>query len=150
VATKVVETIIAPHIDFSRLAADLLPNAWPSATTAQQERVTREIGTFLVRILAISVSTLTNEKIVLDTSVIAPNGKEATVRCKVLSPGDPTEGLEYALEKNGSDWKVHDMMVGGVSLFGVYREQFAPIVRAQGIDGLISVLEKKNSAARGR
>ena len=149
-ATTVVETLVAPHIDFSRLAAELLPSAWPSASPSQRERVTREIRTFLVRTLAVSVSTLTNERIVFDTATIAADGKEAVVRCKVLSPGDQTEGLEYALEKSESGWKVHEMKVGGVSLFAIYREQFAPIVRAQGVDGLISALEKKNSAAKGR
>jgi phospholipid transport system substrate-binding protein len=147
-ATTVVETLVAPHIDFSRLAAELLANAWSSASPSQQERVAKEIKTMLVRTLAISISTLTNERILLDTSTVAPNGKDAVVRCKVLTPGEQTEGVEYALENNGNGWKVHEMKVGGVSLFTIYRDQFAPIVRAQGMDGLISILEKKNSAAK--
>ena len=147
-ATTVAETVVAPHIDFSRLAVDLLPGSWSSATTSQQERVTGEIKTFLVRMLATSLSTLGDERVVLDTSVVAPNGKDALVRCKVLSPGKSTESLEFALEKKDNAWKVYEMKLGGVSVFGVYRDQFSPIVRTQGIDGLISTLEKRNSSAR--
>jgi phospholipid transport system substrate-binding protein len=149
-ATTVVETLIAPHFDFSRLTAGVLPKTWPSASPSQQDRVTREFRTMLVRTLALALSTLTDERIVFDTSIVPPNGKEAMVRCRVLSPGEEAEGLEYALEKSENGWKAHDMKVGGVSLLAMYREQFAPIVRTQGIDGLISILEQKNLAAKAR
>jgi phospholipid transport system substrate-binding protein len=41
-------------------------------------------------------------------------------------------------------WQVYDVKIAGVSLVLAYRESFASIVRASGIDGLIRMLEDKN------
>ena len=147
VAASVAETLIAPRFDFPRLAAGALSQAWPSASPAQQERLADEVRTMLIQTLSVTLTSITDEKIVLDRSIVRADGKEATVRCKVLSPGDEPVGLEYELVWTGADWKAYEMRIGGVSLTAMYREQFAPIIRRRGIDGLISVLEKKNSTA---
>lgn len=147
VAASVVETLIAPHFDFPRLTSEVLSQAWLSASPAQQRRLTDEVRTMLVQTLAVTLTSITDEKIVLDRSFVRPDAKEATVRCKVLSPGDESAGLEFELVRKGADWKAYEMRIGGVSLTAMYREQFAPVVRRRGIDGLISALEEKNSTA---
>jgi phospholipid transport system substrate-binding protein len=148
VAAKVTETLIAPHFDFPRVTAEVLSKAWTSASQSQKDRVTREFRALLIRTLAVTLSSLTDERIVLDGSTLRPDGKVATVRCRVLSAGDEAVGLEYELAKTENDWKAHEMKIGGVSLLAMYREQFARIVRSEGIDGLISVLERKNADAK--
>jgi phospholipid transport system substrate-binding protein len=147
VAASVTETLIARHFDFPRLTAGVLPSAWLSASPSQQERLTREFRTMLIQTLAVTLSSLTDERIVLDGSTVSPDGKAVIVRCKVLSPGDEAVSLEYEFAKTGNDWKAHEMKIGGVSLIATYRRQFAQVVRTQGVNGLISVLEKKNAAA---
>lgn len=147
VAASVVETLIAPRFDFPRLTAGVLSKAWLSASPAQQEQLAGGLRTMLIQTLAVALGSLTDERIVLDGSIVQPDGKTAIVRCKVLSPGDEPVGLEYELAKIGTDWKAYEMKIGGVSLTAMYREQFAPFVRSRGIDGLISALEKKNATA---
>ncbi|MNC85930.1 Toluene tolerance, Ttg2 [compost metagenome] len=50
------------------------------------------------------------------------------------------------MEKTANGWKVYDVMVGGVSLVANYRTEFANMVRASGIDGLIKDLQTKNKS----
>jgi phospholipid transport system substrate-binding protein len=47
--------------------------------------------------------------------------------------------------KAGSDWKIYDVTVEGVSLVTTYRSTFAEEIRQNGIDGLIKSLQEKNS-----
>ncbi|MCC6880313.1 MAG: ABC transporter substrate-binding protein, partial [Rhodocyclaceae bacterium] len=51
-----------------------------------------------------------------------------------------------SLEKNGSAWKVYDVVVAGVSLVTNYRSSFATEIRNGGIDGLIKTLKAKNKS----
>jgi phospholipid transport system substrate-binding protein len=45
----------------------------------------------------------------------------------------------------GSDWKIYDVTVEGVSLVTTYRSTFADEIRQNGVDGLIKSLQAKNS-----
>ena len=147
VAASVVETLIAPRFDFPRLAAGVMLKDWLSASPAQRERLAEGLRTLLVQTLAVSLSSLTDEKIVLERSIVHADGRTAVVRCKVLSPGEEAVGLEYELGKVGADWMAYEMKIGGVSLTAMYREQFARVVRTRGIDGLIAALDMKNANA---
>jgi phospholipid transport system substrate-binding protein len=57
--------------------------------------------------------------------------------------------LDYRLEKTpsvGAGWKIYDLNVMGVWLVETYRTQFASEIAANGIDGLIATLAKRNKA----
>jgi phospholipid transport system substrate-binding protein len=47
--------------------------------------------------------------------------------------------------KAGSDWKIYDVAVEGVSLVTTYRSTFGEEIRQNGIDGLIKSLQQKNT-----
>jgi phospholipid transport system substrate-binding protein len=48
------------------------------------------------------------------------------------------------MEKTSSEWKVYDVVVGGVSLVTNYRDSFNSAIRDGGVDGLIKTLASKN------
>ena len=72
---------------------------------------------------------------------------DVTVRTQIHQAGarQPIT-LDYSLEKNGSAWKVYDVVVAGVSLVTNYRSSFATEIRNGGIDGLIKTLKAKNAS----
>jgi len=47
---------------------------------------------------------------------------------------------------SGSDWKVFDVALDGVSLVRNYRSSFRSELARHGIDGLIASIEAKNAA----
>jgi phospholipid transport system substrate-binding protein len=49
------------------------------------------------------------------------------------------------MRKTGSDWKVYDIAVEGISLVLTYRSEFDAVVKQEGIDGLIKRLAQKNT-----
>ena len=54
--------------------------------------------------------------------------------------------IDYSMEKTAANWKVYDVMVGGVSLVVNYRTEFNIAVRNAGIEGLIKQLKAKNQS----
>ncbi len=73
-----------------------------------------------------------------------PEDDEVIVRSQVLRPGKEPIQLDYRLEKSGASWKVFDLNILGLWLIENYRTQFAQIVTANGIDGLIDSMREKN------
>jgi hypothetical protein len=73
-----------------------------------------------------------------------PGDTEVTVRSQVRQSGTEPVAIEYDLAKNGTQWKVYDVRISGISLVATYRSTFAEEITNRGVDGLIAVLAKKN------
>src|SRR5574342_1312386 len=67
----------------------------------------------------------------------------AEVRTKVLS-GKTDIPLDYRLLNKGTDWRVYDVVVDGVSLVNNYRGQFSKILRSSTYADLVDQLRKKS------
>jgi phospholipid transport system substrate-binding protein len=67
----------------------------------------------------------------------------AEVRTKVLT-GKVEIPLDYRLLNKGTDWRVYDVVVDGVSLVNNYRGQFSKILRSSSYTDLVDQLRKKS------
>ncbi|HEY0337774.1 MAG TPA: ABC transporter substrate-binding protein, partial [Burkholderiales bacterium] len=64
----------------------------------------------------------------------------------VRSPNRPQPiPVDYRMTKGSDGWKVYDVIVENLSLVTNYRSSFASEIQRSGIDGLIKVLQAKNS-----
>ena len=75
----------------------------------------------------------------------AANANEVIVRSRIVGRPDPIN-LDYRMEKAGSDWRIYDVNVAGVWMNDSFRNQFAPIARSKGIDGLITTMAERNKS----
>ena len=75
------------------------------------------------------------------------NATEVTVRTEVIRKSQAPVQIDYSMAKTPAGWKVYDVVVAGVSLVTNYRDTFNQEVRANGVDGLIDTLAKKNAQA---
>ena len=67
----------------------------------------------------------------------------AEVRTKVLT-GKTEIPLDYRLLNKGTDWRVYDVVVDGVSLVNNYRGNFSKILRSSNYAELVDQLRKKS------
>jgi len=68
----------------------------------------------------------------------------------VKSDGEPVR-LNYLLHQNGGGWQIADVYLNGtISELATHRSEFGAILRAQGIDGLIVMLNAKTDRLAGR
>ena len=77
---------------------------------------------------------------------MSPTDTDVTVHSMIKQPGAKPIDIDYALEKDGSGWKVYDFTIGGISLVTSYRDQFSQQIAADGVDGLIKSLQAKNAS----
>ena len=122
---------------------------WKKASPAQQQQLTAEFKTLLVRTYSNALTSYKNQKIVYKPFRMNAGDSEALVRTEVIQPGSKPVPIDYNLEKADAGWKVFDVVVAGISLVTNYRDQFAQEVRNGGIDGLIAAIAGKNKSLAG-
>jgi len=143
-----VDEKIMPNVNFQRMTAAAVGPQWSKATPDQQKRLQEEFKTLLVRTYAGALAQVSDQTISVKPLRAAADDKEVVVRTEVKGRGDPIQ-LDYRLEKTagqGSGWQIYNLNVLGVWLVETYRSQFAEVINAKGVDGLISTLSERNKA----
>ncbi|HEY6865475.1 MAG TPA: ABC transporter substrate-binding protein [Burkholderiales bacterium] len=143
-ALALAEEKILPLVDFREAARLAVGRPWNTANPDQQERITREFRTLLVRIYSSAIGVYRGQTMRVQPVKMAPGASQVTVRNQYLSPGRPPTSVEYAMHKTPEGWKIYDITVEGVSLVLTYRGEFEQVVREGGIEGLIQRLAERN------
>ena len=140
---------IMPNVNFERMTASAVGRFWRQASPDQQKQLQAEFKTLLVRTYSGALSQVKDQTLSFRPMRAAPTDNEVVVRTEVRGRGDPIQ-LDYRLEKTEAGWKIYDLNVMGVWLVETYRTQFAQEIAANGIDGLIASLTKRNRANTGK
>ena len=146
---KVIDLVdkkVLPHFNFPHMTALAMGKDWKKATPPQQQALTHEFKTLLVRTYANALTGYKNQKIVYKPFKMNAGETDVLVRTEVLQPGSKPVQLDYSLEKLDGGWKVYDVVVAGISLVTNYRDQFGQEVRNGGIDGLVASISAKNKS----
>jgi len=139
-----IEAKIVPHLDLRRITQLAAGQAWRRATPEQQERLTREFKTLLVRTYSGALVSYRDQTIEFRPLRAAAGDSEVTVKSLIRQSGAEPITIEYDLAQVGTQWKIFDVRISGMSLVATYRSSFAEEVRNNGVDGLIGLLERKN------
>ncbi len=146
---KVIDLVdkkVLPHFNFQHMTALALGKEWRKANSQQQQQLTQEFKTLLVRTYSNALTGYKNQKVVYKPFKMAVGETDVLVRTEVMQPGSKPVQLDYSLEKLDGSWKVYDVVVAGISLVTNYRDQFAQEVRSGGIDGLVASISAKNKS----
>jgi phospholipid transport system substrate-binding protein len=148
---QVVEEKILPHIDLERTVAMAVGRHWREATPQQQQQLTDEFRTMLIRTYAGALALVGDQKLVYKPLRAAPDDTEVVVRFEVqqLRGRDPVQ-VSYRLYKAQDGWKVYDVNVLGVWLVETYKSSFNAEIAKGGIEGLIRTLSDKNRELAAR
>lgn len=141
------EEKILPNFDFDRVCRLVLGKNWRTATPEQQATFQKEFRSLLLRTYSTALGKYRNQTINYKPMVPGAEPDVATVKTEILQPSGPPIAVDYSLAKNGSDWKVFDIIIENVSLVTNYRSQFGTEIRQNGIDSLNKKLADKNRAA---
>jgi len=147
-AIELVEAKVLPHFNFQRMTAQAVGKDWRQATPAQQKALSDEFRTLLVRTYSNALTAYKNQTIDFKPVKMAPADTEVTVKTEIKQAGAKPIGINYELEKNGSGWKVYDVVIADVSMVTSYRDQFRQEIASDGLDGLLKSLQAKNKSAK--
>ena len=142
-----VETQVAPHFDFPRMARLAVGRPWRQATPEQRDAITREFRILLVRSYASAFTRFKGIKI--EILPLRPSEKPewALVESVIKLPTAVAQpiSLNYDMELIDGKWKVFDLQIDGASLIINNRNIFQREIQSSGIDGLIYTLKQKNA-----
>ena len=148
-AIELVDAKVIPHFNFAHMTALAVGKEWRKASPQQQQQLTAEFKTLLVRTYSNALTSYKNQRVIFKPFRMNPGDSDVQVRTEVDQPGNKPLQLDYSLEKLDAGWKVYDVTVAGISLVTNYREQFGQEIRNGGIDGLIKTVAAKNKSLEG-
>jgi phospholipid transport system substrate-binding protein len=142
---ELIETKVLPAFDFSLMTQLAMGKNWRQTSAAQQDRLTAEFKTMMVRSYSGMLTTYRDHAITYKPIRYVPGDTDATVRSEVVKQGSKGLKVDYQLTKMaGGRWKVYDVKLDGISVVTAYRDGFAARIRDAGVDGLIRTLAEKN------
>ncbi len=142
---QIMETMLVPNFDFSRMTALAMGRNWRTATPEQQKQLIDQFRTLLVRTYSGALANYRDNTMDYKPLRMNPGDTDVIVRTEVRRPGQAPVQIDYSMAKNADGWKAYDVIVAGVSLVTNYRDEFNDTIKASGIDGLIGTLVKKNA-----
>ena len=141
-----VDRLVLPHFDFDRMSRRVLgKKRWKTATPEQQSRFVLAFRILLVRTYAMVLNEYRGQTLTYLDPVPRKKDGEIVVPVTIELTGGQSARVAYAMQGKGTDWKVFDVAVDGVSLVTNYRSSFRSEIAHHGIEGLIARLEAKNS-----
>jgi phospholipid transport system substrate-binding protein len=146
--TQYVNGVISPHTDFNKIAPLVLGKHWKAATPDQQERFKHEFQTLIVRTYSRAFVEYTDWTMRFMPLEMPKEATKVVVKTEVLQPGLQPVDVNYRMLLIKGEWKVYDIMIGGVSLVTNYRSTFNDEIQSKGsLSAVIDNLVKRNAEA---
>ena len=140
-----VDEKVLPHFDFDRMTDLALGRYKRQVNGDQRPKLVQEFRNLLVRTYGKALLEYNDQEILYLPMRGSVEKGEVTVRTEIQQKGGFPIPLNYELyQKDDNSWKVYDISVDNISLVTNYRASFAKEIKANGIDGLIQVLQNRN------
>ena len=144
---ELVDKIVLPHFDFTRMSSSVLGKYWRTASDEQKKKFTKEFRTLLVRTYAKALVDNMDQTIDYLPVRAAKDATDVTVKTEIPQPGGFPMPINYSMYIKDGQWKVYDVTIDGVSLVTNYRTAFANEIKQGGLDKLVKTLATRNEQA---
>ncbi len=146
--TRYVNSVIDPHTDFDKIAPLVLGKHWKAATADEQVRFKHEFQTLIVRTYSRAFVEYNDWTMRFMPLEMSNEATKVVVKTEVLQPGLQPVDVNYRMLLSNGDWKVYDILIGGVSLVTNYRSTFNDEIQNKGsLNAVIDSLVKRNAEA---
>ena len=142
------EPVIRRTFDIQSMTRLSVGASWSGLSEAQRQQLTDSFGRYISAIYADRFDTYAGQK--LQVTGEQPNAAGVMVTSQIVKAnGDPVK-VDYMMRRNGDGWLISDIYLdGAISEVATRRSEFAAILRADGVDGLISALNRKADMLTG-
>ena len=147
---EVVEDEMMPYVDNMYASKKVLGRYLRDTTKEQRERFYQAFYDYLVATYARAFTQYDEDKhkVTFEPSAdLADDARSAVVRTRVKEEGRPEIRLDFRIRYDSDEeiWKAYDLVVEGVSLLNSKQSEISSVIRANGIDKTIELIEKKAS-----
>ena len=135
-----ISQVIYERFDIRSMSQSVLATNWQSATPEERKRFVEYFSQYIESTYRSKIESYTNQEVKYLNETI--NGDRAEVDTAIVT--EATEiPVTYKMKHNQNDWYVYDVIIEGVSMVNSYRNTFSAIVKNEGMDGLLSDIQKK-------
>ena len=135
------EQIIGDRFSYEEMSKRSLGTQWNKLNETQRQEFVELFQKLLANSYAGKIEGYSGERIQYLNE--RDEGDYAEVRTKLLSSKGEIS-VDYRLLNKSGEWRVYDIVVGGVSLAGNYRGQFTKIIRSASYEDLVEKLRSKS------
>jgi phospholipid transport system substrate-binding protein len=139
---ELVNKYLLPHFDTEYAARLVLGRFWKTATADQRKRFVDAFYHSLLNNYGSALTDFTSDRLKIFPAKTNPNSDRATVRTEVKRDNGDRIAVNYSMHKTADGWKAYDVAIDGISYVNSYREDFGPQIEQQGLDTIITRLEK--------
>lgn len=133
--------ILARDLDIPVLAKFMLGRHWKSASPEQRAAYTKVFSEFLLQTYSTRLGGSKVDSFEVLKTETAKGTKDIFVHSRVRRSGAAPLRAIWRVRPYGDEFRVVDLMVEGISMAITLRQEFAAILRRDGIDGLIAMLQ---------
>jgi phospholipid transport system substrate-binding protein len=141
------ERVVGDRFDYQEMSRRALGAPWNTLSEQDREEFVALFRTLLTNSYADKIESYSGEGVQYINERTEKDYAE--VRTKVLT-GKIEIPLDYRLLNKGTDWRVYDVVVDGVSLVNNYRGQFSKILRSSTYTDLVDQLRKKSDKIKAQ
>jgi phospholipid transport system substrate-binding protein len=135
-----IAAVIDDGFDFRSMSQSVLATNWKKASAEERSRFTEFFSQYIEETYRSRIEAYTDEEIIYKDEVI--RGKKAIVET-IIKTSSTEIPVNYKLKNNDGEWFAYDVIVEGISLINNYRNTFAVIVKNEGMDGLLSDIQRR-------
>lgn len=146
VKQKKLEALFRNNVDIKWVAKFVAGKHWRTATPAQKAQYMKNYEAFLLKNYASKLTDYSGQSYNIKSTRNEGDG-EYVLAMELINVGEPNVMIDYRIRKNGSGYKVIDIVVEGVSMITTQRSEFGSVISQKGFDFLIAALKKKAGAA---
>src|SRR5438105_12679378 len=138
------EPVIRRSFDIPAMARLSVGPSWAGLNETQRQQVTESFGRYISAIYADRFDSYAGQRLEVTGEQPAPSG--VMVQSQIIkASGEPVK-VDYMMRRSGDNWLISDIYLdGAISEVATRRSEFAAILKAEGIDGLIAALNRKTS-----
>jgi len=148
---NIVHKVLIPRVDINRMSKLVVGrDYWLKASSSQRKKFQKEFTSLVISTYSVALQNYDQEVIRFMPIRGNISGRRQLQIASVITQGgrQPIR-INYLLVKSGSQWKVYDFSVDGISLVQSYRSQFAEVLANSGFNGLLQKLKTHNQKTGG-
>jgi phospholipid transport system substrate-binding protein len=142
------EPVIRRSFDIASMARLSVGPSWASLSEAQRQQVIESFARYISAIYADRFDSYAGQK--LEVTGEQPNGTGVMVKSRIVKANGEPVKVDYMMRRSGDGWLISDIYLdGAISEVATRRSEFASILKADGVDGLIAALNRKADLLTG-
>lgn len=121
---------------------------WKSASEEEKQRFKKRFSQQVIAVYAAPLTEYDGDKIKFyPLRGKIPEHKRIVVHSKIIRKNGQQIPVDYRLIQKGSQWKVYDFSVEGISMIESYRSQYRETLQQGGLSALIRKMDGKKGRA---